>query len=209
MNKAKKIQTTNQIIAREGIKPILFSGILVFFCIFIYLQVFALIFFIICLFFIVLFRNPERISKYRKDGAILAPCDGIIRDISINDNEVTIKIEIGLFDVGILRTPMFVDSIDTIYKYGLFIKDDEALKEVLNTKHCINGIQNDNTIYSIKLYPEIWNKVSIYDVNLAFAGDRIGFMKYGYLVLSIYSPCDIKIQRGDNVFAGQSLLAKI
>ena len=156
-----------------------------------------------------LFRNPERISKYRKDDMIVAPCDGIIRDISINDNGVTIKIEIGLFDVGILRTPMFVDSIDAIYKYGLFIKDNEILKEVLNTRHCINGIKNNNIIYSIELLPEIWNKVSIYDVNLAFAGDRIGFMKYGYLILNIHSLCDIKVQRGDNIFAGQSLLAKI
>ena len=209
MNKTKNEQTTNQIIAKEGIKPVLFSSLLVLLCIFIHLQVFALIFFIVCLFFIVLFRNPERISKYRKDDMIVAPCDGIIRDISINDNEVTIKIEIGLFDVGILRTPMFVDSIDTIYKYGLFIKDNEILKEVLNTRHCINGIKNNNIIYSIELLPEIWNKVSIYDVNLAFAGDRIGFMKYGYLILNIHSLCDIKVQRGDNIFAGQSLLAKI
>ena len=204
----KDTQTTTQIIAKEGIKPILFSCMLVFLCIFIHLQIFALVFFILSLFFIVLFRNPERISKYRKDNAILSPCDGIIRDISINNNEATIKIEIGLFDVGILRTPMFVDSINATYQYGLFIKDDENLKEILNTKHCIDGIKDNRVIYSMKLFPEVWNKISIYEANQAFMGDRIGFMKYGYLVLNIHSICDIKVQRGDNVFAGQSLIAK-
>lgn len=202
-------QTTNQIIAKEGYKPVLISAVLILLCIFAHLEIFALIFFIICLFVVVLFRNPERIAEYRKDDMIIAPCDGVIRDISINNSEVTLKVEINLFDVGILRTPMFIDSINTIYKHGLFIKDDEALKEVLNTRHCINGIKDGNKVYSIKLLPEIWNRVSVYDVNLAFAGDRIGFMKYGYLFLSIYSSCEISVQKGDNIFAGQSLLGKL
>lgn len=207
MNKIE--QTTNQIIAKEGMKPVLLSGILVLLCIFIHLNILALIFFIICLFFIIIFRNPERIAEYRKEDMIIAPCDGIIRDMTITNNEITLKIEINIFDVGILRTPMFIDSINTIYKHGLFIKNNETLKEILNTRHCINGIKNNNIIYSIRLIPEIWNKVSIYDIDLAFAGDRIGFMKYGFLFLTIYTPCNIKVQKGDNIIAGQSLLGKI
>ena len=208
MNKTE--QTTNQIIAKEGMKPVLLSGTLILLCIFIHLDILALFFFIICLFFIVVFRNPERIAEYRKEDMIIAPCDGVIRDITTSQNEITLKIEINIFDVGILRTPMFIDSIDAIYKHGLFIKSNEAtLKEVLNTRHCINGIKNSNIIYSIKLLPEIWNKVSIYDTNLAFAGDRIGFMKYGFLFLTIHTPCNIKVQKGDSIIAGQSLIGQL
>ncbi len=202
-------QTTNQIIAKEGMKPVLLSGVLILLCIFIHLNILALVFFIICLFFILIFRNPERIAEYRKENMIIAPCDGIVRDVYISNNKTTIKVEIGIFDVGVLRTPMFIDSINTIYKHGLFIKNDEKLKEILNTRHCINGIKNNNTIYSIKLLPEIWNKVNIYNTNLAFAGDRIGFMKYGFLFLTINVSCNIKIQKGDNIIAGQTLLGKL
>lgn len=202
-------QTTNQIIAKEGIKPVLLTGMLVLLCIFIHLDILALVFFIICLFFTAIFRNPERIAEYRKEDMIIAPCDGIIKDIYTSNNETTIKIEIRIFDVGVLRTPMFIDSINAIYKHGLFIKRDEKLKEILNTRHCINGIKNNNTIYTIKLLPEIWNKISIYSKNLAFAGDRIGFMKYGFLFLTIHIPCNIKVQKGDVIIAGQTLLGKI
>ena len=202
-------QTTNQIIAKEGIKSILLSGILVLLCIFIHLNILALVFFIVCLFFIVLFRNPERITHCRKDDVIFAPCDGIVRDIATNGDITTIKIAVQMFDVGILRTPLFVDSILALYRYGLFIKDDEALKEVLNTRHIINGIRDGVVLYSMGLFPEVWNKVSIYSLDLAFAGDRIGFMKYGYVHLCIHSPCDIKVQKGDNVLAGESVLGKL
>lgn len=209
MNKPKNEQTTNQIIAKEGVKTIIFSTILVFLFIFLHLNVMALVFVIICLFFIFIFRNPERIAEYRKENMIVSPCDGIIKDIIKDNNATLLKIKINMFDVGILRTPVFVDSISTKYKYGLFITNDDNLKEILNTKHCIDGFSGDKVIYNITLLPEVWNKVSIYEVDSAFAGDRLGFMKYGYLILSIYTPCGLKVEKGQNVFAGQTILGKL
>lgn len=209
MNKPKNEQTTNQIIAKEGVKTIILSTILVFLFIFLHLNVMALVFVIICLFFIFIFRNPERIAEYRKENMIVSPCDGIIKDIIKDNNTTLLKIKINMFDVGILRTPVFVDSISTKYKYGLFIANDDNLKEILNTKHCIDGFSGDKVVYNITLLPEVWNKVSIYEVDSAFAGDRLGFMKYGYLILSIYAPCGLKVEKGQNVFAGQTILGKL
>lgn len=209
MNKPKNEQTTNQIIAKEGFKPIMISGILILLFIFLHLNVMALVFLIVCLCFIFIFRNPERIAQSRKDDIIVSPCDGIIKDIVKDNNATLLKIKINMLDVGILRTPMFVDSVSTKYKYGLFITDDDKLKEVLNTKHCIDGFYNDKIVYNITLLPEIWNKVSVYQVDSAFAGDRLGFMKYGYLILSIYKPCGLDIQKGQSIFAGQTILGKL
>lgn len=209
MTKPKNMQTTNQIIAKEGIKPIVLSVILILLCIFVHLHIMALIFFIVCLFFIFIFRNPERIPEYRKGDMIISPCDGIIKDIFKKNDDTFLKIQINILDGGILRTPIFVDKILVKYKYGLFVANDNDLKEILNTKHCIDGIQSDKIIYSITLLPEIWNKVSIYEIDSAFAGDRMGFMKYGCLVLKIHTPCIINAKKGQNVFAGQTLLGKL
>ncbi|RAX53899.1 hypothetical protein CCY99_05835 [Helicobacter sp. 16-1353] len=209
MNKPKSEQTTNQIIAKEGVKSIVLSVILVFLFIFLHLNVMALVFLIVCLFLIVIFRNPERIAEYRKEDMIVAPCDGVIKDVIKNNDTTLLKIKVNMFDVGILRTPIFIDSISTKYKYGLFITGDNSLKEVLNTKHCIDGFHNDKMVYNITLLPEVWNKVSIYQIDSAFAGDRMGFMKYGYLILSIYAPCGLKVEKGQNIFAGQTILGKL
>ncbi len=208
MDKKSKY-TTNQIISKEGMKPLVLCGVLILLFIFLHLHLLAVIFFLVFIFLAFIFRNPERLAEYRNEDMIIAPCDGIIKDVSMCNNATILKIHINLFDVGILRNPMFVDNISAEYKYGLFITNDDNLKEILNTKHCINGIKSDKIVYNITILPEMWNKVSIYDGTTTFAGDRLGFMKYGYLILYIYTHCNIKVEKGHNIFAGQTLLGKL
>ncbi|MDE6886427.1 MAG: hypothetical protein K2P17_05270 [Helicobacteraceae bacterium] len=209
MNKPKEKQTIAQVIAREGIKTILFCIILILVFIFIHLEILALFVFIVLIFVVFIFRNTERIASYREKDSILAPCDGIIKDIIIKDNSTSIKIKINFFDNGIFRTPTYIDKIESKFRYGLFIKNNSSLKELLNTKHFIKGIMEDKTIYTITLMPEIWNKANIYEIDSAFAGDRLGFMKYGYFILTLYKPCKINVQIGDNLFAGETLIGKL
>lgn len=209
MTHSTKTPTSNQIVAKEGFKPIILSAILVFLCIFLHSEFLAMVCLLVCLFFIVIFRNPERILQYRNDDAIIAPCDGIIKDITFDDKSTLITIKINIFDVGILRNPMLIDSTQITYKYGLFITQNTPLKSKLNTKHHIFGFCNNNLIYDITLLPEIWNKVTLYNKENIYINDRIGFMKYGYLLLKIHLPCTLKAEKGQNIFAGETLLGKI
>lgn len=136
-------------------------------------------------------------------------------------------IKINIFDVGIFRVPATITNIKSEFKYGLFIKDDKYLQSILNTKHKVSGFYNKDAIFSITLLPEAWNKANIYEINTndkgdskkaksktlqdstIFIGDRLGFMKYGYVILEIKKPCMLKVDKGDSVFAGETLLGKL
>lgn len=209
MNKPKNKQTTNQLIAKEGYKPIAIFVILMIIFIFIGMNFLALIALFIVIFFIIIFRNMERIQESRDKNAIIAPCDGIIKEISFDDTKTTLLIKVNIFNNGIFRVPISSTKVESIFKFGLFIKDNEVLKNILNTKHIINGFNNDVNIFTITLLPELWNKVSIYDMETAFVGDRLGFMKYGYLLLTINGKTNMKVARGDRIMAGESLLGRL
>ena len=268
MNKPKELQTTTQIIAREGFKPVCGCIIVAFLCIFFHFEFFALFAFVCALFCAFIFRNSERIALYRGSDAIIAPCDGVIKDISIGDFATSVLIKINIFDSGIFRVPAQITRIKSVFRFGLFIKSDKNLQKILNTKHKVSGFCDDEAIFSITLLPEAWNKANIYAVggvdfaknvadsardsaknvadsardsakdsakkiadsadssiaskkrklvestadsaNYAICvGDRLGFMKYGYLLLEIHTPCALKVDKGDNVFAGETLMGKI
>ena len=318
MNKPKELQTTTQIIAREGFKPVGVCVALMLLFIFLhfeFLAIFALICAIFCAF---IFRNSERIAQYRGSDAIIAPCDGIIKDISTQGGTTAILFKINIFDSGIFRVPAYITRIKSAFRFGLFIKSDKNLQSILNTKHKVSGFLGDSQVFTITLLPEAWNKANIYaldcsnsfltqsllefekfsldrrpalsrsnfsaqptnltqDTRIAnnlkdsslrgesqdspkqsktspslaegdkgggsksqknsgnkisnaesthpltpsaregestthstiFIGDRLGFMKYGYLLLEIHAPCKLLAQRGDNLFAGESQIGKL
>ncbi len=245
MNKPRELQTTTQIIAREGFKPVAGCIIVAFLCIFFHFEFFALFAFVCALFCAFIFRNSERIALYRGNDALIAPCDGIIKDISTKDSTTQILVKINIFDNGIFRVPARITRIKSAFRFGLFIKSDKNLQKILNTKHKVSGFCDNDAIFSITLLPEAWNKANIYALggeshkdssknspkdsndsrkdskrdsnkdldestqSTIFVGDRLGFMKYGYLLLEIHAPCKLLAQRGDNVFAGETLLGKL
>ncbi len=232
MNKPKELQTTTQIIAREGFKPVGFCFILMLLFIFLHFEFLALFAFICAIFCAFIFRNTERIAIYRGNDALIAPCDGIIKDISTKDSTTSILVKINIFDNGIFRVPARITRIKSAFRFGLFIKSDKNLQKILNTKHKVSGFCGNEAIFSITLLPEAWNKANIYALDSTpksseikgestrdsgdstpqdsvLVGDRLGFMKYGYLLLEIHKPCKLLAQRGDNVFAGESLLGKL
>lgn len=258
MNKPKEFQTTTQIIAREGFKPVGGCIIVAFLCIFFHFEFFALFAFVCAIFCAFIFRNSERIALYRGSDAIIAPCDGIIKDIIAKDSTTHILVKINIFDNGIFRVPARITQIKSTFRFGLFIKSDKNLQKILNTKHKVSGFCDGEAIFSITLLPEAWNKANIYALgsnekspslkdlsktnrgnpqtknnnidchehslrsisrndksnldspqSAIFVGDRLGFMKYGYLLLEIHKPCKLLAQRGDNLFAGESLVGKL
>ena len=304
MNKPKELQTTTQIIAREGFKPVGVCIVLMFLFIFLHFEFLALFALICAIFCAFIFRNTERIASYRGNDAIISPCDGVIKDIYTQDSTTAILFKINIFDNGIFRLPAYITRIKSAFRFGLFIKSDKNLQSILNTKHKVSGFLGDSHIFSITLLPEAWNKANIYaldnlslgmqsagfanevkqpfrricerseatntsivirDANQSaknpslrennlplpcgggqrgwvdsanktknaefnakfthplapsaregesttnttiFIGDRLGFMKYGYLLLEIHAPCKLVAQRGDNLFAGESLIGK-
>lgn len=208
MTKPKEFQTTTQIIAREGFKPILIFIFLGILFIFFHLNVAALICFSISFLCAFIFRNTERIPQIREKTSIIAPCDGLIKDIVFQNNITILTIKMNAFDNGILRTPTFLDSMQARFRYGLFIKEKCALKEILNAKHAIYGIAGDKNIWELTLLPEAWNKANIYQKDSCYLGERIGFMKYGFCILKINQSSEILAKIGDKIFAGETQIGR-
>ena len=96
-------------IAKEGLKYIFCSiGFFVVFGFFDldFLQFFA---FIATIFFIFVFRNPEREILNFQESSVVAPCDGVISSIEeLKDEEYAYKVEIdgSFFNVSLLRVPL-------------------------------------------------------------------------------------------------------
>lgn len=210
MNKPKNLQSTSEILAREGVKPILACVILMLLFIFLHAEFLALIALFFAILGVFIFRNTERIAKSRASDAIIAPCDGKVTEILTRENSTEIFIKINIFDCGIFRTPARITRIESAFKFGLFLRGDSPLKDTLNTRHIVRGFCGARHIFNITLLPESWNKANIYaqDSSEIFAGDRLGFMKYGILRLEILAPCALSAHKGENLFAGESVIGR-
>ena len=198
----------NYFLAVEGIKSILLValalGLFAFFG-FYFLALLASFFLAFLLF---IFRNLERIPQNRGKDAIISPCDGILDSIINDGNKIVLRFKINILNCGILRNPTFADSIHIEQKHGLFIKNNDSLKDILSTKANINGFLNNKLVYKMIILPELINIFEIYYVKSPFIGDRVGFMKYGYLLLELDNNVDIFVEKGDSVLSGESMLGK-
>lgn len=205
---SKKKYKPRVILASEGLKPIFILAIITLILVFLKCNLLALVTFIIMILTIIAFRDLERFVSSRYNNIILAPCDGIIKDINIGNNKTNITIKINIFNCGAIRTPTYVDTIDSRCKFGLSAPKQYNIS-ILNTKCIISGIKDNNIIYTITLMPKIWNKISIYNNKSLIIGDRIGFMKYGLLIITINRSIDLSIKHGDNIIAGETLIGKL
>lgn len=201
--------TSNQIIAKEGIKTILIVFGCVLFGIFIHCEIFTLFSLLLLILSLFVFRNSERILEYRGEGLVASPCDGKLVEYSFTNNQTILKFKVSVADVGVFRTPLDIDCNKIFSKQGLFLEALSDLSDILNTRYIIDGLADGKIIYSITLYPEVWNKVSVYKLDNAIKGDRMGFIKYGYLVLCINDEIDMLVSCGNSVFAGQTIIGKL
>lgn len=204
----KKEHKVKIILANEGLNSVLLFASITVISIVVKCNLLAITAFIITTLIIIAFRDLERFINNRHDNSMLAPCDGIIKDINVSDIQTRITIKVNTFDCGMIRNPTYIDKLDSKCSFGLFAPKKYDVS-ILNTKYTIDGIKNSNVLYTITLLPEIWNQTSIYINKNITIGDRIAYMKYGLLVLKVNKAMDIMVNHGDNIFAGETLIGKI
>ncbi|WP_104697721.1 MULTISPECIES: hypothetical protein [unclassified Helicobacter] len=197
------INTHTQAPAKEGLAGFI---TLLFLCGVFFLFDFSLLFYFtsVCLiFWVYIFRNPERFSKERLKDVFLSPCDGRIENIEYLDNQVLLTFKIGLLDVGLLRAPFDYEGgmkIDVTNGLKLYLSDNRA-KEELNAR-----IRLEGEGFSMEVVSEIF-PARFYSLIDWKMGERIGFCKAGTLRLK-FNPeaVDLKINIGDIVKSGETLL---
>lgn len=196
---------TTQIIAKQGWFGAVVLLALFAISIFLDMDTGALIFFIGLVFWLFIFRNPERIPQTDEENVFVSPVDGIVRDIQKQDSEVVILIETRSIDVGIIRAPCEIIEGEKGEKKGLALAFcDKNKKAALNAMMFFTHKQDFK--FRMEFYPVLFSSHRIDAVSNLNIGERMGFMKMGITKLIIPQSkntpeLELKINIGDRLYA--------
>jgi phosphatidylserine decarboxylase len=215
----------NGIIAREGYPFVAYSigltALLVLSAWKLHSVVLAIpsaIFFLVTLFVISFFRNPERIPP-GDDTSVVAPADGTVivvervAETPLGREALKISIFMSVFNVHVNRAPLDGKVVDIDYRAGKFLdaRDGRASSEnerngvVLETA---TGIQ----IAFVQIAGLIARRIICYPKvgDMLKRGTRYGLIRFGSRV-DVYLPVGVEplVKLGDTTTAGETVLGRI
>jgi len=205
-----KNNTTTQLIAKEGRKYLFFVAVL--FVLSLWFDFFSWVFFVILIFTVYLFRNPERIPAEDDDMAILSPSDGVITNISKSkhsDEKEYLKVEIqkSLLEVSILRAPTAMNIKSTQRRHGLFLPTKLDLSKKLGERVTLVCKNNYSDIF-ININAGVFaRKIELFKtIGPLKSAQRFGILVEGNVELHLPLDSRVKVAIGDEVKAGGSVL---
>ncbi len=200
-------------VAKEGMPYILFSAGLLLLCVIFDLDIFTFLFFLSTLFFVYIFRNPERKLINHEKGNLLSPVDGklLLVEELVDNDEYTFKIEIqsSYQDISLLRVP-FNAQISSIHHYkGPRLSKYSNLFSSLN--EYVEIVFSDVENNSLKVSHRLTQSFKSLDVDLLFAQNVLQTSRYGVMVsgvTTLYLPKNFRLNAriGEGLSAGQSLM---
>lgn len=168
----------------------------------------AFLAFLALLFLLWTYRNPERLADDESPGTILAPADGTVTAIERTDSGVTVTVENGVLDVHLLRAPFRAALEKAETTRGLFLPLASTLASRLNERLFLvfsGEGQRMEVALSASGCP---NPIAFYPAAGAALnpGCRIGLMTGGSCALRLEKNVELKIDVGDKLAAGQSVI---
>ena len=166
------------------------------------------------------FRDPDRVA-INDDSFLVSPADGLITDISElngpdelgleNKKYNRISIFMNVFNCHVNRTPIGGKIEEIFYKPGKFFNAslDKASKENERNYYKIISSKGEEIII-VQIAGLIARRIvceASKDQNLK-QGDRIGMIRFGSRVDIFFNNKKVLAKLGQNVVAGESLLAK-
>ncbi len=204
---------------KEGYKFLAIS-IIITFIVWIFSNFLATIMLLITIWVYYFFRDPDRVS-INDNSFLVSPADGLITDISeINGPEelslenikfTRISIFMNVFNCHVNRTPVDGKIEEIFYKPGKFFNAslDKASKENERNYYKIKSDKGEEIII-VQIAGLIARRIICEvskDQNLK-QGDRIGMIRFGSRVDIFFNNKKVLAKLGQNVVAGESLLAK-
>lgn len=199
-------------IAKEGWNYIgyAFASLVIFSILdFDFLQIVSFVFLV---FFLFVFRNPERELLSFQESSVLCPVDGeVIAIDDLNDPEFAYKVTIDTAykDVGILRAPMNASVVSCIKVNGtrLSLEDPLALK----TNENINLLLQDSKDNKIKISHTVKQSLCGVHVNIDKGNTTVQSARYGLMVngrTELYLPKNFRLSLilGEKTTASESLV---
>jgi len=180
----------------------------------------GMIFILITIWVYYFFRDPDRIS-INDDNYLVSPADGLITqiseevgpaDLNLDNNKYTrISIFMNVFNCHVNRTPVSGKIQEIFYKPGKFLNAslDKASKENERNYYKLTTTKGEEIII-VQIAGLIARRI-VCEVNKDQSlkqGERIGMIRFGSRVDLYFKNKTILAKIGQNVFAGESLLAK-
>ena len=181
---------------------------------------FGIIFILITIWVYYFFRDPDRIS-INDDNYLVSPADGLITqiseevgpaDLNLENNTYTrISIFMNVFNCHVNRTPVSGKIQEIFYKPGKFLNAslDKASEENERNYYKLTTSKGEEIII-VQIAGLIARRI-VCEVNKDQSlkqGERIGMIRFGSRVDLYFKNKTILAKLGQNVFAGESLLAK-
>ena len=180
----------------------------------------GIIFILITIWVYYFFRDPDRIS-INDDNYLVSPADGLITqiseevgpaDLNLENNTYTrVSIFMNVFNCHVNRTPVSGKIQEIFYKPGKFLNAslDKASEENERNYYKLTTSKGEEIII-VQIAGLIARRI-VCEVNKDQSlkqGERIGMIRFGSRVDLYFKNKTILAKLGQNVFAGESLLAK-
>lgn len=178
----------------------------------------SVISFLLTLFVLYFFRNPER--KIPSDShAVVSPADGtvvvaeLVPETPLGAAALKISIFMSVFNVHVNRVPFDGRVVDAFYHKGKFFDARDGRASCENER---NGLVLENSagvrIAFVQIAGLVARRIISYPRigDLLNKGDRYGMIRFGSR-LDVYLPSDVKplVNLGDRAVAGETVLGKI
>jgi len=205
-------------IHKEGYRFLAIAIVITFICLLVS-KVLGLIAILLTVWVYYFFRDPDRIS-IQDDSFLVSPADGLISNISEVDGPVELSMEnkkftkisifMNVFNCHVNRTPVSGNIEEILYKPGKFLNAslDKSSEENERNYYRLK-LKDGNEIVIVQIAGLIARRiVTEVEVNQSIEqGDRIGMIRFGSRVDIYFNNRKLLAKLGQNVVAGESLLA--
>ncbi len=206
-------------IHKEGYKFLAIS-ILTTFIVLFFSKLLGLILIIITVWVYYFFRDPERFA-INDDSFLVSPADGLITDVSEKSGPEELRLEnttytkvsvfMNVFNCHVNRSPISGNVEEIYYKPGKFLNAslDKASEENERNYYKIKSNTDDEEIIIVQIAGLIARRIvcEVEQGQELKQGERIGMIRFGSRVDIYFKNKKVLAKLGQNVVAGESLIA--
>ena len=206
-------------IHKEGYKFLAIS-IIATFIVLLFSKFFGAILILITIWVYYFFRDPER-HPINDDAFLVSPADGLITDISEQTGPIELQLEnttytkasifMNVFNCHVNRTPLTGTVEEINYKPGKFLNAslDKASEENERNYYKIKCSKSGEEIIVVQIAGLIARRIvcEVEQGQSLKQGDRIGMIRFGSRVDIYFKNKKVLVKIGQNVVAGESLIA--
>ena len=206
-------------IHKEGYKFLAIS-IIATFIVLLFSKFFGAILILITIWVYYFFRDPER-HPINDDAFLVSPADGLITNISEQTGPIELQLEnktytrtsifMNAFNCHVNRTPLTGTVEEINYKPGKFLNAslDKASEENERNYYKIKCRKSGEEIIIVQIAGLIARRIvcEVEQGQSLKQGDRIGMIRFGSRVDIYFKNKKVLAKVGQNVVAGESLIA--